>query len=726
MNHPFQAQLPNSFSLPKRINRLGELAYNMWWTWNPESQRLFSRIDSVLWERVYHNPVLFLRQVERARLNAATNNRYYLEVYDRIFAAFDEYMNATETWFTRAYPKITNKTIGYLSFEFGLHETLPIYAGGLGVLSGDHTKEASDLGLPFVALGVLWSEGYFTQRLTEDGWQEAAYTQHPVNERPVWPVMDEAGQPLMISVDMPGREVKARVWMIQVGRVPLYMLDANLDANSPQDRNLTARLYSGDPELRIQQEMLLGIGGVRAIRALGYEPAVWHLNEGHAAFLVLERMREYIEQGMTWEEAEATVKKTNVFTTHTPVPAGNDEFQLWLVDKYFANWWPTLKLDRDKFMDLARHQVSYGETFSMPALALRFSLGRNGVSELHGHVSRGMWSFLWPNTPEQQIPITHITNGIHTSTWLARRLMALYRRYLGEDWFNRLDEPEAWDGIKDIPDEQLWTVRLHLKRKLVAYMRERARLQWKSGRWHPSQVVASGTMLDPYALTIGFARRFAPYKRANLLLRDMDRLLRLTTDREKPVQIIFAGKSHPDHEQGKMLIQEVYRAVKNSNSAARLVFLEEYDMNLARYLVQGVDVWLNTPRRPQEASGTSGEKAAVNGVLNFSVLDGWWREGYNGQNGWAIGQDIDYEYSDKQDEDDSRSLMDTLENEVVPLYYTLRSSDGLPAEWISRMKESIRTIGPQFSMRRMVKEYLERFYAPAMTTGLNEKTSLPK
>ncbi len=726
MNDPFHAQLPNSFSLPRRINRLGELAYNLWWTWSPESQRLFSRIDNVLWERVYHNPVLFLRQVERARLNAATNNRYYLEVYDRIFAAFDAYMGAEDTWFTRTYPEIKDKLIGYLSFEFGLHETLPIYAGGLGVLSGDHTKEASDLGLPFVALGVLWSEGYFTQRLTEDGWQEAAYTAHPTDDRPVWPVLDEAGRPLMVGVDMPGREVKLRVWLIQVGRVPLYMIDSNLDVNSPQDRMLTARLYSGDPEVRIEQEMLLGIGGMRVFRALGYDPAVWHLNEGHAAFLVLERLREYLEQGLPFEEAEQKVRQSNIFTTHTPVPAGNDEFPLWLVDKYFGHWWQSLNLDRDRFMDLARHQMSYGETFSMPALALRFSLGRNGVSELHGHEARKMWSYLWPNTPVNKVPITHITNGIHTSTWLARRLMALYQRYCGEDWFNRLDEPEAWEAIKDIPDEQLWTVRLHLKRKLTAYMRERARLQWKTGGWHPSQVVASGTMMNPYALTIGFARRFAPYKRANLVLYDLDRLLRLMTNPEKPVQIIFAGKSHPDHEQGKMLIQEVYRAVKNSNSAARMVFLEEYDMNLAHYLVQGVDVWLNTPRRPQEASGTSGMKAAVNGVLNFSVLDGWWREGYNGQNGWAIGQDVDYEYSDKQDEADARSLMDTLENEVVPLYYTLRSSDGLPAEWISRMKESIRTIGPQFSMRRMVKEYLERFYVPAMTDGLTEDTSLPK
>ncbi len=721
MNHnEYQAMVPNNYSLPRRIHRLSELAYNLWWTWNPESQRLFSRIDSVLWERCYHNPVRFLREVERARLNAATNNRYYLEVYDRILSAFDKYMHPQGTWFSGNHPDLTENLIAYLSFEFGLHETLPIYAGGLGVLSGDHAKEASDLGLPFVALGLMYSEGYFTQRLTQDGWQEAEYAPHPFDLLPVIPIVDHAGRPLTVSVELPGREVFVRPWLLQAGRVPLYMLDSNLEINAPQDRSLTARLYTSDPELRISQEILLGIGGVRMLRALGYTPKVWHMNEGHSAFLVIERMCEHIKEGLSFEEAEKRVRASSVFTTHTPVPAGNDEFPLWLMDKYFANVWPLLNLDRDGFINLARRSVSWGETFSLPALAMRFAEGRNGVSELHGSVSRKMWHYLWPDLPEHEVPITHITNGIHTSTWLARRLMALYLRYLGEEWFANLDDPDMWEGVRDIPDDELWTVRLHLKRKLAAYVRERARQSWLQGAWHPSQVVASGVLLDPYALTIGFARRFAPYKRANLVLRDLNRLMRIINNRERPVQIIFAGKSHPDHEQGKMLIQEVYRAVKDSGTGGRLVFLEEYDMNVARYLVQGVDVWLNTPRRPNEASGTSGEKAAVNGVLNFSVLDGWWREGYNGQNGWAIGYDIDYEYSEKQDEDDARSLLDTLENEIVPLYYNLRSSDGLPAEWISRMKESIRTIGPHFSMRRMVKEYLDRMYIPAMRepTGL--------
>ena len=477
---------------------------------------------------------------------------------------------------------------------------------------------------------------------------------------------------------------------------------------------MSARLYSGDPNLRITQEILLGVGGVRALRAMGYNPSVWHMNEGHSALLTLERVRELVLDDHTFEEAAEIVRSNNVFTTHTPVPAGNDDFPLWLVDKHFSNLWADLGLDRDQFIDLARHEVSWGEAFSMPALALHLSDGLNAVSELHGQVARRMWGYMWPKRRVEEVPIEHVTNGVHTGTWLARRLRHLYDRYLGADWMEHTDDPDVWELVNNIPDDELWEVRRHLKRKLTAFMRERARQRWLPGGWHPVQVVASGALLDPYALTIGFARRFAPYKRANLVISDLERLLELVNHPEMPVQIIFAGKSHPDHEGGKLLIQDVYRAVKRAEGAGRLVFLEDYDMNLARYLVQGVDVWMNTPRRPKEASGTSGQKAAINGVLNFSVLDGWWREGYNEHNGWAIGKDIDYEDIEVQDAADAASLYNVLENEIIPLYYRLRSSDGLPGEWLARVKNAIRTTGSQFNTRRMVKEYVERFYIPAI------------
>jgi starch phosphorylase len=514
-------------------------------------------------------------------------------------------------------------------------------------------------------------------------------------------------------VKLPGREVLARIWQIQVGRVPLYLLDSDVEGNSHEDRELTSRLYSSDLDSRISQEIILGVGGVRALRKLGHHPAVWHMNEGHSAFIALERARELVEEGYTFEDAQEILQEKTVFTTHTPVPAGSDEFPMWLIEKYFSEMMEKLNVDREAFLDLARHEMSWGETFSMPVLAMRSSGLRNGVSELHGEVAREMWSYLWPDRKADEVPISHITNGIHTGTWLARRLRHLYGRYLGRDWLEHVDDPEIWKAIENIPPEELWAVRRHLKRKLVYYMRERARDQWLKDNVHPVQVVASGTLLNPYALTIGFARRFATYKRADLVLSDYERLLDIINRPNQPVQIIFAGKAHPADKPGKLLIQKVYRMVKQADNGGRLVFLEDYDMNLARYLVQGVDVWLNTPRRPNEASGTSGEKAALNGVLNFSILDGWWREGYNGRNGWAIGDDTDYDDPQLQDQMDGESLYDVLENEIIPLYYD-RSSGNLPVEWIDRMKESIRTLAPQFSMRRMVKEYAEQLYFPLM------------
>ncbi len=720
MDETIKRVIPNHFSLPRRINRLGQLAYNLWWTWNPEAQMLYRLISQRLWDQVNHNPVTFLKKVERSQLNAVTNDRHYLDLYDRTFQKFDAYMQDTQTWFARTYPQFTRETIAYFSFEFGLHECLPVYAGGLGILAGDHLKEASDLGMPVVGVGFIYNQGYFVQRITEDGWQETSTYYLDYDEVPIIPLTDAQGQPVLISVELPGRTVYARLRQVQVGRVALYLLDTNLEQNQENDRQLTARLYSSDPEVRISQEILLGIGGVRALRRLGLQPKVWHMNEGHSAFLVLERARELVQSGLTFEQAVAQVRKGNVFTTHTPVPAGVDQFPLWLVDKYLSTLWPQLGLSREQLIALGHQTTPWGESFCMPVLALRLSDHANAVSELHGEVSRRMWNFLWPDRRAEDVPITHVTNGVHTPSWLARRLRLLYERYLGPDWLEHLDEPELWDRIAGIPDHELWAVRQHLKRKLALYVNERARQLWMRGNVHPSQVLASGVFLEPYSLTIGFARRFATYKRATLILRDYERLLRIITNPDMPVQIVFAGKAHPADEPGKLLIQQVYRAVKDPRAAGRLVFLEDYDMNLARLLVQGVDVWLNNPRRPNEASGTSGMKAALNGVLNFSVLDGWWREAYNGANGWAIGEDADPVDPTHQDELDALSLYDTLEKEIIPLYYQNRSTDNIPSGWIARIKESIRTLAPQFSTRRMLKEYLTEMYLPCLEAAEEE------
>jgi starch phosphorylase len=526
-----------------------------------------------------------------------------------------------------------------------------------------------------------------------------------------------------VDVEFPDRTVALGLWEIRVGRVPLYLLDSNLDPNTDADKLLTARLYWSDLDRRVMQELVLGVGGVRALRALGYNPSVWHMNEGHAAFLTLERTRELVASGYTFEEAIEKTRGQNVFTTHTPVAAGNDEFPLWLIEKYLAALWPQLKLTRDQFFDSARHQMPQGEMFSMGILALRNSGGRNAVSELHGQVARKMWHFLWKGKDVDDVPITHVTNGVHVSNWMARRLTNSFSDYLGKGWYDHLDEPELWAKIDEIPNFELWAVRQHLKRKLTFYMRERVRDRWTVGGFHPVQVVSSGVLLNPYALTIGFARRFATYKRASLVLTDVERILNIINRPNMPVQIIFAGKAHPADEPGKQLIQQVYRQVKRAETGGRIVFLEDYDMNLARYLVQGVDVWMNTPRRPLEASGTSGMKAALNGALNFSVLDGWWREAYNGHNGWAIGEDRELESQSVQDAQDAESLYTTLEKEIVPLFYD-RDPNEIPHGWIARMKASLKSIIPQFSTRRMVKEYVERLYVKALPVPSPRAASL--
>ncbi|MGB7540219.1 MAG: alpha-glucan family phosphorylase [Anaerolineales bacterium] len=709
-----QPPIATELQLPKQLSRLPDLAYNLWWTWHPEAQGLFSRIDFSLWEEVRHNPVQFIRKIRRPQLNAALSNVDYMETYERVVESFDHYLNASDMWYSRENPDLLNRPIAYISTEYGLHESIQGYAGGLGVLAGDLIKEASDLGIPIVGLGFLYTLGYFRQSMTEDGWQEANYEPLDFANLPVWPVIGRDGKPLTISVSLPERDLAARLWQVRVGRIPLYLLDSNVESNSPTDRELTARLYTSEAEQRISQEIILGIGGVRALRALGYNPTAWHLNEGHSAFALLERAREYVAAGRTFEDAKEIVRKTTIFTTHTPVPAGADEFPLWLMDKFFSPYWPQLGLGRDAFLDIARHKQSWGETFSMPVLALRLSDHANGVSELHGRVARKMYNHLWPDLPEDKVPIRHITNGIHTETWLARQMGNLFDRYLGDDWRERIDEQAVWDRIGDLPNKELWEARIHLKRRLAAHIRDRSRQQWLSGKKHPIQIVNAGVLLDPNMLVIGFARRFTMYKRAGLLLRQPERLLALLNRPNLPVQFIFAGKAHPADEPAQRLLQDVYRFAKRSETGGRFVFLEDYDINLARYLVQGVDVWMNTPLRPLEASGTSGQKAALNGVLNMSVLDGWWREGYNGRNGWAIGEDKENQTAEVQNAQDTDSLFSLLEDEIIPLYYENRSPENIPSEWVDRIRESIRTISPTFNTRRMLKEYACDLYLPAI------------
>ncbi len=693
--------------IPERIARLRDLAYNLWWTWHPEAQDLYRHIDADLWEEDYHNPVDFLRDVRQRKLEAAAANPDYLAEYDRVMAAFDRYMAAEDTWYRRTFGNANEVTIAYFSAEFGLHESLPIYSGGLGILAGDHVKEASDLGLPFVAVGFIYPQGYFRQRLDSSGWQEAIYSKLNFADIAATQALTADGREVVVEVDLPGRTIYAKVYRIQVGRVSLFLMDTDIHPNSPQDRELSARLYGGDQEMRIAQEIVLGIGGVRVLRQLGIHPTVWHMNEGHSAFLVLELVREKVAQGMPFDEAWREVRAQSVFTTHTPVPAGNDAFPLHLMEKYFNHFWPHLGLTREQFFELALQQQSWGPTFAMTVLALKGSHAHNGVSKLHGHVARGMWHWLYPNVSQDEVPITSVTNGIHSSTWLAPAMRRLYDEVLGPDWEEDLDNIALWAKVRDIPDEQLWEVRQALKGELIAIARERVR-QRHLRLGSPPQV---WPVLEPEIFTIGFARRFATYKRATLLFREPERLKALLNHRDRPVQIIFAGKAHPADDPGKLFIQQVYQMSQQPGFLGRILFLEEYDMALARALVQGVDVWLNTPRRPYEASGTSGQKAALNGVVNVSVLDGWWPEAYNGANGWTVGEAREYSNQDEQDWNDAQHLYRILEQEVIPTYYD-RGSDGIPHRWLAISKESTATIAPVFSTRRMVKEYVTRLYLP--------------
>ena len=700
--------------LPERIGRLNELAYNLWWAWNPDAINLYKSLNHNLWDTVSHNPVELLQSISLNVLRGAAEDPEYLANYDKVMADFDAYMSSTDTWFHRNYPNMKDKAIAYLSFEFGLHESIPAYAGGLGILAGDHLKESSDMGLPLNAIGFIYNQGYFVQKISEDGWQETSNFYLDFNKLPIIPLYYEDGRKVMISVTLPGRDIHARIWKIQVGRNSLYLMDTTIDENSPYDQQLTAKLYTADLDTRISQEILLGIGGVRLMRELGINPNVWHMNEGHAAFLSLERCREIVASGKTFEEAAEIVRKNDVFTTHTPVPAGNDRFPMWLMEKYFSKMWGELGLTSDQFLDLGKETTTWGDQFTMPILALKLSERSNGVSKLHGEVSRAMWHFLWPDRKVEEVPISHVTNGVHSHTWVSRRMGMVFDQYLGTEWRDNLDDVEMWKKVEDIPDEVLWEVRRHQKRQLNSYIARSARRVWVTGSKHPVQIIAGGVLLEPDALTIGFARRFPTYKRGNLILRDYERLLRLLNNTDRPVQFVFSGKAHPADEAGKLILQQLYRAIKDAHTGGRMVFLEDYNMDIARHLVSACDVWMNTPRRPMEASGTSGMKAAMNGALNFSVLDGWWAEGYNGKNGWAIGTEQEYDSTEAQDDADALSLYETLENEIVPLYYDRKDIAAPSKGWMEMMKNAIATLSPMYSTRRMVGDYVRNMYIPAM------------
>ena len=701
--------------LPENIKKLKEIANNLWWSWNVDSLKLFKMIDSDLWTKIKNNPVKFLQSVSQKKLDELSNNPEFMERYNQVVLRFDNYMEPSCTWFSENYPDKKENVVAYFSAEYGLDEILPIYSGGLGVLSGDHCKTASDLGLPFIAIGLLYRQGYFNQYINSEGWQETSFTEQTMSELPIVPAMGPDGKEVIISVELPGRAVFAKVWKVAIGRISLYLLDTNLEMNNPGDRDLTARLYGGDQEMRISQEIFLGIGGIRALNALGIKPTIYHMNEGHSSFLGLELIKNLVQENeLSFKIAKEVVSACTVFTTHTPVPAGKDVFPLSLIDKYFSNYWGSLGISRHEFMDLGlRVGPDAPQMFNMTVLALKLSGKKNGVSELHGAVSRNIYSDIWPNVPEEEIPIAHVTNGIHTLTWLDSGYKELFNKYWGSDWENHIHDQSMWDKIWDIPDEEIWNIHMNQKQHMIKMVRARLKEQKARHGESPQSLRQINDFLDPNALTIGFARRFATYKRANLIFRDINRIVKIVNNSEKPVQIVFSGKAHPADKPAHELIKQIFDYTKHPELEGKVILVENYNMSVARYLTHGSDIWLNNPRRPLEASGTSGEKTGVNGVINFSILDGWWIEGYNRNNGWSIGEDKYYQNYEQQDNADSESMYSTLEDEIIPLYYD-RDNRGIPVGWVKTMKESIRSIGRAFSTVRMLHDYINDYYVPQM------------
>lgn len=707
-------------SLPPQLERLRTVAANLRWAWNPDAIALFRRLDDQLWEETKHNPVLMLGTIEQSKLEDAAHDEAFLLHLERVADELEAYLASNHTWFDRYHGAVERPMVAYFSPEFGVTDCLRIFAGGLGLLAGDHLKSASDLGVPLVAIGLLYQQGYFRQMLNDAGWQQEFSAENDFHNLPLELVRTEAGVPLRVTAPLGDHDVLAQVWRAWVGRIALYLLDTNIDENLPEDRDITDQLYGGDLETRIRQEIVLGIGGCRVLWALGLDPQVFHMNEGHSAFLALERTRRLMEKtGLTFDQAREAASAGLIFTTHTPVPAGHDAFPAHLMDKYLTAWTASFGLGRRELLALGRRNPNdENEPFGMTVLALKMGAYFNGVSELHGVVSREMWQVLWPDVPTPEVPIGHVTNGVHLRSWVSEELGEYYDRYIGPRWRNEPTNEEDWRQAGQIPAEELWRLHNRRRERLILFARRRLAQQLANRGVAQAEINRASEVLDPEILTIGFARRFATYKRATLLLRDMERLARIVNDADRPVQFIFAGKAHPRDDAGKELIRQVVLASRRPELRGRLVFLEDYDIEIARFLVQGVDVWLNNPRRPMEASGTSGMKAAANGVLNFSTLDGWWAEAWEAQAGipdpvgWAIGRGEVYENWDYQDQVEAEDLYDVLEKDIIPTFYD-RGTDGLPRGWIARMQATIEKLCPFVNAHRMVCDYVEQFYLPS-------------
>ena len=694
--------------LPEQISGMTDLAYNLWWSWHPVGRMLFKMMDRVAWKENGHNPVQMLKEIPGDIIEASVNTPDFMHHYNVVLSRFRRDIETKICWFVEKISAPSCQPIAYFSAEYGLQHSLPFYAGGLGFLAGDYIKECSDLGVPMVAVGFMYPEGYSSQKIRMDGWQEDVPEVLVRDAAPIERVLDEKGEQVVVAVPFLEPPVYVAVWKVDVGRIPLYLLDTDIEKNDPWNRTIASHLYAGDVEQRLRQEIVLGIGGIAVLKTLGIKFSVLHLNEGHSAFALLERVRERIEEGMPLNEAVERVIATSVFTTHTPVPAGHDIFPFHLMDKYFSHCYAYLGLNRDEFLQMGIHPAEPLAGFNMTALSLKLSRYHNGVSKKHGEVARSMWGALWPDKKDEEIPIAAITNGIHVPTWVEPKIELLFNKYFGPDWLEDHDNPLIWQLVDEIPDKELWQIHHWLKIKLINFTREQARKRWIQNRVNPINIITNGTLLDPSALTIGFARRFASYKRADLIFHDIDRLKRILNNRWKPLQIIFAGKAHPSDDEGKRILQRIFQFAIDPELGGRVAFVENYGEQLAQYMVHGVDLWLNNPLPPFEASGTSGMKAALNGVPHLSVLDGWWIEGYNGKNGWA--------FEGRGDTEDAGAVYDLLENEIIPLYYRL-DDDGVPVGWVKVMKEAIKNAGPFFSARRMVKEYTTKFYQNALKSA---------